>query len=131
MTVTRPAPFHDLVRRDAARPLPRSAHIPPDAAVRRQHPLRPARGVHRPPHGFGAVIFAGGYRPDYHSWLPWPAALDDLGFPIQADGASTVVDDLYFIGVPFLRNRKSSLLIGVGDDATVIADTIAARAAVT
>jgi putative flavoprotein involved in K+ transport len=81
--------------------------------------------------GFGAVIFAGGYRPDYHSWLPWPAALDDLGFPIQADGASTVVDDLYFIGVPFLRNRKSSLLIGVGDDATVIADTIAARAAVT
>ena len=21
--------------------------------------------------GFGAVIFAGGYRPDYRSWLPW------------------------------------------------------------
>lgn len=80
--------------------------------------------------GFGAVIFAGGYRPDYHSWLPWPAALDDLGFPIQTDGASTLVEDLYFIGVPFLRNRKSSLLIGVGDDATVIADTIAARMAV-
>jgi putative flavoprotein involved in K+ transport len=79
--------------------------------------------------GFGAVIFAGGYRPDYHSWLPWPAALDELGFPIQTDGASSVVDDLYFIGVPFLRNRKSSLLIGVGDDATVIADTIAGRVA--
>jgi putative flavoprotein involved in K+ transport len=79
--------------------------------------------------GFGAVIFAGGYRPDYHSWLPWPAALDDLGFPIQTDGASTVVDDLYFIGVPFLRNRKSSLLLGVGADATIIASTIAARIA--
>jgi putative flavoprotein involved in K+ transport len=79
--------------------------------------------------GFGAVIFAGGYRPDYHSWLPWPAALDELGFPIQTDGVSSVVDDLYFIGVPFLRNRKSSLLIGVGDDATVIADTIAGRVA--
>ena len=79
--------------------------------------------------GFGAVIFAGGYRPDYNSWLPWPAALDDLGFPIQTDGASAVVDDLYFIGVPFLRNRKSSLLIGVGDDATVIADTIAGSVA--
>ena len=77
--------------------------------------------------GFGAVIFAGGYRPDYHSWLPWPAAFDDIGFPIQTDGASTVVDDLHFIGVPFLRNRKSSLLLGVGDDATVIADTIAGR----
>jgi putative flavoprotein involved in K+ transport len=80
--------------------------------------------------GFGAVIFAGGYRPDYQSWLPWAAALDDLGFPIQTDGASTVVDDLYFIGVPFLRNRKSSLLIGVGADAAVVADTIAARVAV-
>jgi putative flavoprotein involved in K+ transport len=79
--------------------------------------------------GFGAVIFAGGYRPDYNSWLPWPAALDELGFPIQTDGVSSVVDDLYFIGVPFLRNRKSSLLIGVGDDATVIADTIAGRVA--
>ena len=79
--------------------------------------------------GFGAVIFAGGYRPDYHSWLPWPTALDDLGFPLQTDGASTVVDDLYFIGVPFLRNRKSSLLLGVGADATVIAGTIAGRVA--
>ena len=79
--------------------------------------------------GFGAVIFAGGYRPDYHSWLSWPAAFDDLGFPIQTDGASTVVDDLYFIGVPFLRNRKSSLLLGVGADATAIASTIAGRVA--
>lgn len=77
--------------------------------------------------GFGAVIFAGGYRPDYDSWLPWPAALDDLGFPIQTDGASTIVDGLYFIGVPFLRNRKSSLLLGVGADATIVADTIAGR----
>jgi putative flavoprotein involved in K+ transport len=80
--------------------------------------------------GFGAVIFAGGYRPDYRSWLPWPAAFDDLGFPIQKDGASTVVDDLYFVGVPFLRNRKSSLLLGVGEDAAVVAGTIAARVAV-
>jgi putative flavoprotein involved in K+ transport len=78
---------------------------------------------------FGAVIFAGGYRPDYQSWLSWPAAFDDLGFPIQTDGASTVVDDLHFIGVPFLRNRKSSLLLGVGADAAIIAGTIAGRVA--
>ncbi len=79
--------------------------------------------------GFGAVIFAGGFRPDYGAWLPWPDAFDDLGFPIQNDGASTVVADLYFVGVPFLRNRKSPLLLGVGQDATVVADTIAARVA--
>jgi putative flavoprotein involved in K+ transport len=76
--------------------------------------------------GFGAVIFAGGFRPDYQSWLPWPAAFDDIGFPIQADGASTVVDGLHFVGVPFLRKRKSPLLIGVGEDASVVARTIAA-----
>jgi hypothetical protein len=46
--------------------------------------------------GFGAVIFAGGFRPAYRKWLPWPDAFDDLGFPIQRDGASTVVDGLDF-----------------------------------
>jgi putative flavoprotein involved in K+ transport len=71
--------------------------------------------------GFGVVIFAGGFRPDYRSWLPWPEAFDDLGFPIQRDGASTVVPGLYFVGVHFLRKRKSSLLIGVGEDAAVVA----------
>jgi len=78
--------------------------------------------------GFGVVIFAGGFRPDYRSWLPWPAAFDDLGFPIQTDGASTIVDALYFIGVPFMRTRKSPLLLGVGEDAAVVARTIAGRA---
>jgi putative flavoprotein involved in K+ transport len=40
-----------------------------------------------------------------------------------------VVDGLYFVGVHFLRKRKSSLLIGVGEDAAVVARTIAARKA--
>ncbi len=78
--------------------------------------------------GFGAVIFAGGFRPDYRSWLPWPDAFDDLGFPIQADGASAVVEGLYFVGVPFMRTRKSPLLLGVGEDAAVIARSIAGGA---
>jgi putative flavoprotein involved in K+ transport len=78
--------------------------------------------------GFGAVVFAGGFRPDYVSWLPWPAAFDELGFPIQTDGASTVVDGLYFVGVPFMRTRKSPLLLGVGQDAAVVARSIAGRA---
>lgn len=79
--------------------------------------------------GFGAVIFAGGFRPDYGSWMPWPEAFDDIGFPIQVDGASTVVDGLYFVGVPFLRTRKSPLLFGVGEDASIVARAIAGRAA--
>ena len=76
--------------------------------------------------GFGAVVFAGGFRPDYTSWLPWPEAFDELGFPIHVDGASTVVPGLYFVGVHFLRKRKSSLLYGVGEDAALVAGRIAA-----
>ena len=74
----------------------------------------------------GAVIFAGGFRPDYRSWLPWPEAFDEHGFPIHEEGASTVVPGLYFVGVHFLRKRKSSLLIGVAEDAAIVARGIAA-----
>lgn len=58
-----------------------------------------------------------------------PGAFDELGFPIQRDGASSRVSGLYFIGLPFLRKRKSSLLIGVGEDAAVVARQISARKA--
>ena len=40
--------------------------------------------------GFGAVVFAGGFRPDYESWVRFPGAFDELGFPIHEEGASTV-----------------------------------------
>jgi putative flavoprotein involved in K+ transport len=58
-----------------------------------------------------------------------PGAFDDLGFPIQEDGASTVVPGLHFIGVHFLRTAKSSVLAGVGEDAAVVARRIAATTA--
>jgi putative flavoprotein involved in K+ transport len=73
---------------------------------------------------FGAVVLAAGFRPDYRSWLPWPEAFDELGFPLQRDGASTVVPGLYFLGVHFLRKRKSSLLVGVGEDAAVVGSLV-------
>ena len=77
--------------------------------------------------GFGAVIFAGGYRPDYASWVDIPGAFDELGFPVTDEGASTVAPGLAFAGVHFLRKRKSSLLVGVGEDATLVAQGIASR----
>ena len=54
-------------------------------------------------------------------------AFDELGFPVHEDGASTVVPGLHFAGVHFLRKRKSSLLIGVGEDAAIVAANIAGR----
>jgi len=77
----------------------------------------------------GAVVFAGGFRPDYGRWVHVPAAFDDLGFPIHVEGASSAAEGLYFVGVHFLRTRKSSLLSGVGEDAAIVARQIAARLA--
>jgi putative flavoprotein involved in K+ transport len=76
--------------------------------------------------GFGAVIFAGGFRPDHASWVHCPGAFDELGFPVHEEGASSVAPGLYFVGVHFLRKRKSSLMIGVGEDAEIVARRIAA-----
>ena len=77
----------------------------------------------------GVVIFASGFRPDYASWLTWPGAFDEFGFPIHEDGESVAAPGVYFVGVHFLRKRKSALLSGVGEDATIVARRIAARLA--
>ena len=77
--------------------------------------------------GFGAVVFAAGFRPDYGSWVHCPGAFDELGFPIHRECASTVAPGLFFVGVHFLRKRKSSLLIGVGEDAAIAARQVATK----
>jgi putative flavoprotein involved in K+ transport len=77
----------------------------------------------------GAVIFAAGFRPDYGSWINVPGAVDMLGFPVHEEGASKAAPGLYFVGVHFLRKRKSSLLWGVGEDAAIVAGQIAAARA--
>jgi len=76
--------------------------------------------------GFGAVIFTSGFRPDYTSWVSFPDAFDDMGFPIQQEGSSTVVRGLHFMGLHFQRKRKSATLLGVAEDASVLAGTISA-----
>ena len=72
----------------------------------------------------GAVVFTSGFRPDYGSWVKIPT-FDEMGFPIQTEGASAVAPGLFFVGVHFLRKRKSSTLFGVGEDATVVAAQVA------
>jgi putative flavoprotein involved in K+ transport len=66
----------------------------------------------------------GGFRPDYARWVRFPA-FDAMGFPLTDDGASTVVPGLFFCGAHFLRKRKSAVLFGVGEDAAVVAQSIA------
>jgi len=64
--------------------------------------------------GIGSVIWANGFRPD-HSWIDG-LEVDEQGFPVHRRGTTTV-RGLYFVGLPWLHKRKSSLFLGVGEDA--------------
>ena len=74
--------------------------------------------------GISTVIWATGYTFDY-SLVKLPL-VDADGYPIQKRGV-TRFDGLYFLGMPWLHNRKSGILFGVGDDAAYLAENIAAR----
>ncbi len=69
------------------------------------------------------ILWATGYRPDT-SWLEVPV-LDRKGRVIH-DGGVTRHPGLYLIGMPFLRRRKSSLIVGSEPDARDITDHLAA-----
>jgi putative flavoprotein involved in K+ transport len=71
---------------------------------------------------FAAAVIAVGYRPTYGSWIDLPGAFDAAGYPLQEDGTSTAVPGLHFMGVPFQRKRVSASLMGVGEDAAVLAE---------
>jgi putative flavoprotein involved in K+ transport len=73
----------------------------------------------------GAVIFTGGFRPDYARWVDIPGAFDELGFPLHERCQSSAAKGLHFVGVHFLRKRKSSLFVGVGEDAAMVAEAVA------
>jgi len=78
--------------------------------------------------GFGAVVVACGFRSTYADWVDVPGLLDEHGFPLHDDGEIRSAPGLHVVGSHFLRRRRSSLLFGVGDDATATADRIAASA---
>lgn len=74
--------------------------------------------------GITTVIWATGYAFDFRMVkLP---VFDSDGYPVQKRGV-TAYDGLYFLGMPWLHNRKSGILFGVGEDAAHLACQIAAR----
>jgi putative flavoprotein involved in K+ transport len=68
-----------------------------------------------------SVIWATGYRFDY-SMIHLPVR-DADGYPIQKRGISRF-PGLYFLGMPWLHSRKSSILLGVAEDAAYVANHI-------
>jgi putative flavoprotein involved in K+ transport len=90
-------------------------------------PFGPAAPTELDLAGLGAVVFTGGFRPDYARWVRVPGTFDELGFPIHAEGESVAAPGLFFVGVHFLRTRQSSLLGGIGEDAAMVAGRITGR----
>ena len=64
------------------------------------------------------IFYTSGFRPDYARWYAVDA-FDGIQSADPENGASSTIPGLYFCGVHFLRKRKSSLLMGVGEDADV------------
>ena len=66
----------------------------------------------------GAVLYCTGYRNRY-PFLPEEALADD-GTPAQRGGISSKLAGLYYLGLPNIRHLNSSLVGGVGRDASQI-----------
>ena len=74
--------------------------------------------------GITTIVWATGYRRAY-SWLKLPL-LDPTG-ELRQHGGVTPSAGVYTIGLPFQRTRKSAFIDGVGADARVLTNHIAAR----
>ena len=70
------------------------------------------------------IIWCTGFDQDF-GWIHVPA-LDDAGRPIHESGIS-VVQGLYFVGLPWQRSRKSDIILGADDDASFIVKAIKDR----
>jgi putative flavoprotein involved in K+ transport len=107
----------------------RGLDMPADPAARATLPdppclTDPLRRLDLGAAGIRAVIWATGYGVDF-GWIEVPVK-DARGEPIHRGGI-TDAPGLYFLGLQWLSKMSSSFLSGVGDDAAVLADHIAAR----
>lgn len=72
-------------------------------------------------HNITSIIWTTGFNGDF-SYLKVPA-FDENGNPKHTGGISDF-KGLYFLGLPWLRMRKSSMIFGIIDDAAFIADAV-------
>jgi len=73
--------------------------------------------------GYRSVVWATGYRPDF-GWLRLPV-FDRKGRLVHDGGV--VGDGLYVMGLPYLRQRRSTFIDGVGEDANALAEHLTAN----
>lgn len=75
--------------------------------------------------GIKTIVWGIGFGLDY-SWIDMPA-LDDQGYPAHHRGVSKRIDNLYFLGLPWMNTWGSGRFYAVGDDAGYLVETIDAR----
>ena len=80
-------------------------------------PLLPRLSIDLSGEGFSTIIWATGFRPDF-SWLNLPV-FDRKG-RLMHDGG-VVGHGLYVMGLPYLRQRKSTFIDGASEDAEALA----------
>jgi putative flavoprotein involved in K+ transport len=68
-----------------------------------------------------SIIWATGFNCNF-SYIHLPV-LDAVGLPKHENGCTTV-EGLYFVGLPWLRTRKSLLIYGAKDDAEFIVEQV-------
>jgi putative flavoprotein involved in K+ transport len=66
-----------------------------------------------------SILWATGFRPDY-GWLEVPV-LDAKGL-LRHDGGVVDSPGMYALGLPVLRRRKSTFILGIEDDAREVID---------
>jgi putative flavoprotein involved in K+ transport len=103
--------------------------MPADPAARARLPdpasvTAPLKRLDLAAENITSVIWATGYGVDF-GWIDLPV-LNPQGEPVHRQGI-TEIPGLYFLGLQWLSRMNSSFLSGVGDDAAVLADHIAAR----
>ena len=72
-------------------------------------------------HNIQSIIWSTGFNSNF-SYVKFPV-LDTNGNPIHKNGM-TEIEGLYFLGLPWLRSRKSALINGIKDDAEFITDRV-------
>jgi putative flavoprotein involved in K+ transport len=71
-------------------------------------------------HNIRPVIWTIGFGANFR-YIKLPV-LDNEDNPKHQEGVSTTVAGLYFLGLPWLRARKSATIYGIKDDAEFIAE---------
>ncbi|MBA2424062.1 MAG: NAD(P)-binding domain-containing protein [Actinobacteria bacterium] len=74
--------------------------------------------------GVDTILWANGFRPD-HSWIEG-VQTDEQGWPVHERGVSPL-PGLFFVGLHWLHKRKSSLFLGVGEDAAHVVEHLESR----